>query len=144
MVQSSFSYTASSSNLLSHSGESCVKVFAQGSLGRDWNLCLHPQGWVYFHNPSLRIVVDYDIREPGMLESTHANFAKSELPEELEIHLHLQERAEATAFNLLINHSHCVASYNLKDAKEPPFLDPNKCMVYPQTPIFHLTYLLSE
>jgi hypothetical protein len=82
-----------------------------------------------------------------MLESTHANCAKtalSELPEELEIHLHLQERVEATAFNLLINHSHCVASYNLKDATEPPFLDPNKRMVYPQTPIFHLTYLLSE
>jgi len=97
----------------------------------------HYQGWVYFYNSALRVVTDHDIREPGMIDCIVAYCAKTELPqlpEGLEFHLHLpmQGNDGAVSFNLIINHSLCLASYNPEDVMEERRCssDPQKCMVH--------------
>ncbi|KAF9569355.1 hypothetical protein CPC08DRAFT_180170 [Agrocybe pediades] len=82
-------------------------------------------GWVYFYNPSLKVVTDQDIRQPEILaiiEASYAGYPLSDLSEGMEVHLHVQslkdlqkpqesrDKYSMQTYNLTINHKYCIAS----------------------------------
>ncbi|KDR83588.1 hypothetical protein GALMADRAFT_1338525, partial [Galerina marginata CBS 339.88] len=99
-------------------------------LADDWTLCVHSQGWIYFYNPSLKVVTDQDIRRPEVLEMTENSYSQyplSELSDGMEVHLHVQSRISLrkpesgngiSSFNLTINHNHCTASYDFDEVQD--------------------------
>ncbi|KAF8974342.1 hypothetical protein BDZ97DRAFT_1911538 [Flammula alnicola] len=101
-----------------------------------WTLCVHSQGWIYFYNSSLKVVTDQDIRQPKLLKMTEdlcSQYPLSELSEGMEVHIqhiHVQTQMSgselASSFNIAINHTYCVASYNLDEVKAD-----NSCLLGP-------------
>lgn len=49
----------------------------------------------------------------------------------MEVQLHIQAGPALTLFNLAINHTHCIASYSLHEAKSKAMIgiDPHTCKV---------------
>ncbi|KAK7049636.1 hypothetical protein VNI00_005667 [Paramarasmius palmivorus] len=89
----------------------------QSPLPKDWNLCVHPRGWLYFYNPTLKLLTDQDIRDPQRYSQllVHASeFKSSEWEEGTELMLQVN-RNGAIDFILGINHKHCIASQSLSD-----------------------------
>ncbi|KAJ8523448.1 hypothetical protein ONZ45_g30 [Pleurotus djamor] len=99
-----------------------------------WLMCVHPQGWVYFVNPSLKITTDSDIREEDTLRSIMALHSDSSLASKLEDDMEVQVNISSTnhdnaqSFNLVINHTLCVASFNIEDvtSESPSLQCPNE------------------
>ncbi|KAK7049637.1 hypothetical protein VNI00_005668 [Paramarasmius palmivorus] len=84
----------------------------QPSLPEGWNLCVHPRGWIYFHNPTLKLLTDQDIYDPELrsqLLGHAASLKSSEWEEGMELMLHVNLSGDID-FILAINHNHCVAS----------------------------------
>ncbi|KAJ3517966.1 hypothetical protein NLJ89_g168 [Agrocybe chaxingu] len=107
-----------------YNGESCFDALQEDEEAvPDWSLCVHPQGWVYFFNPLLKVVTDQDIRKPSVFELTKENclqYPLDELSDGMEVHLHLQSligNGNTSVFGLAVNHVHCVASYDLQEVK---------------------------
>ncbi|KAF4600669.1 hypothetical protein EYR38_005312 [Pleurotus pulmonarius] len=89
-----------------------------------WKLCVHPQGMIYFYNPTLRIVVDEDIRDGAIYRSTMQKFedlvSLGAVIKEDELELCLQpDTPDETAgqFDMFVNHAECIASYNIQDVR---------------------------
>ncbi|KAH9482388.1 hypothetical protein JR316_0004488 [Psilocybe cubensis] len=133
-----------SSTLFSLGGvdDRCFSTIQEETLAipEGWTMCVHPQGWVYFYNHTLKVVADHNIRLPGILEITrqsYLGYPLSELTEGMEVHLHVQAQKIAdkfkgnnggiATFNLTINHKHCVASYEIADV-----MGDNSCLLGPQ------------
>jgi hypothetical protein len=84
----------------------------QPPLPEGWNLYVHPRGWIYFHNPTLKLLTDQDVRDPQLcnqLLGHAANFKCSEWEEGMELTLQVNHSGDID-FILAINHNHCVAS----------------------------------
>ncbi|KAF8211266.1 hypothetical protein K438DRAFT_1807001 [Mycena galopus ATCC 62051] len=107
---------------------SSTLVADSSSVPEGWVCHVHPQGWIYFSNPSLRIVTDQDIRIPEVHEILD-KVTQLPLNNEDGIELHLQatrelsgaateDRTQAGVLSLAINHSHCIASYKLEDVTQ--------------------------
>jgi hypothetical protein len=124
---------------------------------KGWLLHVHPQGWIYFSNPSLKIVTDQasylcmvwhpshikwkkDIRLPEIYEildeATKLPFNNADDSEGIEMHLQVTKELSANnvadgrgVLSLAINHLHCVASYEYEDVKqfETPQTDMRTC-----------------
>ncbi|KAF9483947.1 hypothetical protein BDN70DRAFT_903892 [Pholiota conissans] len=102
-----------------------------------WTLCVHPKGWVYFYNPSLKVVTDQDIRHSqslAIIEDISSQCPLSELTEHMEIHIYMTKKNTSSdgfssLLNLAVNHIHCVASYDLNEIKgdNSHLLDPKLC-----------------
>ncbi|KAK7061609.1 hypothetical protein R3P38DRAFT_2830473 [Favolaschia claudopus] len=97
-----------------------------------WLLHVHPQGWVYFTNPSLRVVTDQDVRLQEVQEILEkvSQPPPNDVPE-VEMHLQVAKELSSAAadsdghggaLSLAINHAHCIASYNLEDVMQPDAL----------------------
>ncbi|GLB33676.1 hypothetical protein LshimejAT787_0105600 [Lyophyllum shimeji] len=98
-----------------------------------WTLCVHPQGWIYFHSCALKVVTNQDVRDPGICElvtRSTANYPLPDLDDQMEVQLLVStdagQQGMASLF-LVINHKHCVASYDLREVKDENvhLLDPN-------------------
>lgn len=70
-----------------------------------------------------------------MTEASCSHYPLSELSEGMEVHIHhihhqLATEQPVTSFNVAVNHTHCVASYDLDEVKgdKPHFLGPTRCM----------------
>jgi hypothetical protein len=90
------------------------------------------EGWIYFHNPSLKVVTEQDIRDDAvysLVTTSTSNFPLSDLDDHIEVLLmHIQPGPQSpSSFNLVINHKHCIASYAYQEVKDKNFhsLDPN-------------------
>lgn len=107
-----------------------------------WSIHVHPEGWIYFSNPSLRVVTQDDIRQPDHYRNM--SHACSMLPmDELDaLGLEVQvlclddknylnfyfrylpgQSGGFGAFNLYIDHQHCLASYSISEVKEHSQMD---------------------
>ncbi|KAJ6539219.1 hypothetical protein B0H19DRAFT_1177742 [Mycena capillaripes] len=95
-----------------------------------WLLHVHPQGFIYFTNPVLKVVTDQDVRLPEIHEildkATPLPNNANDL-EGIELHLQVTKELSDTAggsgiLSLAINHLHCVASYEIDDVKQPETL----------------------
>ncbi|KAF6762362.1 hypothetical protein DFP72DRAFT_878635 [Ephemerocybe angulata] len=100
-------------------------LLCEQTIPEAWSLCVHPQGWIYFHNASLKVVVDYDIRTPENLAAVYrsiGDYPLNNLEDDMEVHLHVQNEDKGPEcvilFSLAINHKHCVASYSPNDITE--------------------------
>ncbi|KAJ7638688.1 hypothetical protein FB45DRAFT_903547 [Roridomyces roridus] len=92
-------------------------------LPEGWLLHVHPQGWVYFSNPSLRIVTDQDIRLPAIYELLQAQASRlNTVGEGSEIYLQVTKELSGPSdhgvFIIEVDHAHCIASYNSKDLED--------------------------
>ncbi|KAJ7937178.1 hypothetical protein B0H13DRAFT_202029 [Mycena leptocephala] len=112
--------------MVSHSS---TLVAESNPVPKGWLLHVHPQGWIYFSNPSLKIVTDQDIRLPEIYEildeATKLPFDNSDDSEGIEMHLQVTKELSASSvadgrgvLSLTINHLHCVASYEYEDVKQ--------------------------
>ncbi|KAJ7781377.1 hypothetical protein B0H16DRAFT_1358888 [Mycena metata] len=100
-------------------------LVAQNHVPEGWLLHVHPQGWIYFSNPSLKIVTDQDARIPEVYEilqkaiQLHLGSTDSE---EAETHMQVTRELQASgpgvgALSLVIDHLNCIASYEWEDVK---------------------------
>ncbi|KAJ6629122.1 hypothetical protein B0H10DRAFT_1987987 [Mycena sp. CBHHK59/15] len=92
-----------------------------------WQLHVHPQGWIYFSSPSMKVVTDQDVRLPEVYEILHDQATRlnplTSTDEGMEIHLQAAKQLDGPAdgrsvFSLAINHTHCIASYEVEDVRE--------------------------
>ncbi|KAJ7699949.1 hypothetical protein B0H17DRAFT_925996, partial [Mycena rosella] len=97
-----------------------------------WQLNVHPQGWIYFSNPSFK-----DIRLPEVYEALYDHATRlnpiDAADEGIEMHLQVAKELSGPSdgrgvLSLAINHTHCIASYSLEDVKDWETLqrDPHK------------------
>jgi len=120
-------------------------IVAESCMPSSWESFL--KGWVYFYNPSLKIVTDQDIRQLEtfeIIEQSYSEYPLSALTEGMEVHLHVQslqslqisqepgtvQNSSMRSFNLTINHNHCVASSvfdEVKDLNSVILLGPHRC-----------------
>ncbi|KAF9263533.1 hypothetical protein L218DRAFT_864859 [Marasmius fiardii PR-910] len=85
-----------------------------------WDLFVHPRGWIYFFNSSLKIITDQDIRDPQIYTSlrAHSQITSScEWTDRMELLLQVNHAGDIDYF-LAINHSHCVASQTMEDVTD--------------------------
>lgn len=97
-----------------------------------WSLCIHPRGWIYFYNASLKIVTDQDVRDPEIYNATKYQstlYPMSELADHMEVQMQVQPDVGQTIFNIAINHEHCVASHDLHEVQDAYVsrMEPNAC-----------------
>ncbi|KAG7449370.1 uncharacterized protein BT62DRAFT_680326 [Guyanagaster necrorhizus] len=98
-------------------------ISLQDKIPENWIQHIHPQGWLYFSCPSLKIVTAYDIRDPDVYEILTLNSAEyplSELEDAMEVQMSGHRNPgslQSLALNLVINHLHCVASYQLQEVR---------------------------
>ncbi|KII94619.1 hypothetical protein PLICRDRAFT_97210, partial [Plicaturopsis crispa FD-325 SS-3] len=86
-----------------------------------WILHVHPEGYVYFYNPRLRIVTDEDVRLPDTYDAVMRNcrqYPVSMLNDDMEVHLNGLPPEDTASFNLVANHKHCIASYDLHEVTD--------------------------
>ncbi|KAI0321855.1 hypothetical protein OF83DRAFT_1097593 [Amylostereum chailletii] len=113
-----------------HHSESCHPV-DNVRLPPGWELHIHPQGWLYFQHPELRIITDDDIRKPEEFETVARyleTFPLAELPtgDHFEVLLPRDPRPNEHILTLFINHALQLAAYNLgevvsdSDARSEP------------------------
>ncbi|KAG2013491.1 hypothetical protein CC2G_010399 [Coprinopsis cinerea AmutBmut pab1-1] len=114
--------------------ESCYSNVNFASLPEPWVACVHPRGWLYFYNRTLKVVTDQDIRDPRTLElveATIADYPIGALEDGMEVHLcHVlspRDFETKNLFSLAINHNSCLASYDLEDV-----LPDNVCQLDPK------------
>lgn len=96
-------------------------------------LCVHPQGWIYFYNRSLKVVTDHDIRDDAVYSSVSnstSGYPLSDLDDQMEVlfmQLDVESKPQNSTFNLVINHKHCIASYVYEEVQDKNFhsFDPN-------------------
>ncbi|KAJ7507678.1 hypothetical protein B0H11DRAFT_2313851 [Mycena galericulata] len=98
-------------------------------------LHVHPQGWIYFSNPSLRVVTDQvsspaevkDVRLPEIYEVLHDQATRlnplNSSDKGIEMHLQVAKELSGPSggrgfLSLAINHTHCIASHDLGEVKE--------------------------
>jgi hypothetical protein len=78
-------------------------------------------------------VTDQDVRESDVYQSITDNafqYPLCDLDDGMEVQVSTQTGPSGTAaFNLVINHTHCVASYNVNEVNNIniPTLNPNAC-----------------
>ncbi|KAJ6599194.1 hypothetical protein DFH09DRAFT_1130389 [Mycena vulgaris] len=107
---------------------SSTLVAENNTIPEGWQLHVHPQGWIYFSSPFLKIVTDQDIRSPEVYEVVHdqatrLNPVNSGDPG-IEIHMQVTKELSGTdasgrgVMSLAINHSHCIASYEFEEVKD--------------------------
>ncbi|KIJ70223.1 hypothetical protein HYDPIDRAFT_172100 [Hydnomerulius pinastri MD-312] len=94
-----------------------------------WIECVHPQGWLYFFHPELRIVSVEDIRDPHVYEIVMEkipHYTCDDTEGELEIRLHGLSSKPVPFDYLAINHKHLLASHDLAEvqSKNVPLLGP--------------------
>jgi hypothetical protein len=80
-----------------------------------WTTCVHPEGWIYFFNPELKVITDEDIRNPDAhqrIMETSSRYPLAELEEGMEVQLYGNS---GDVYNLAVNHIHCIASYSLPE-----------------------------
>jgi hypothetical protein len=100
----------------------------------DWMLTSN-KGWIYFSNPSLKVVTDQDIRDDAIFSSISnsiSSYPLSELGDKMEVFLmQLFVGTGLPSFNLVINHKHCIASYVSQQVQDKNFhsLAPNTRMI---------------
>ncbi|KAA1466244.1 hypothetical protein DENSPDRAFT_790714 [Dentipellis sp. KUC8613] len=90
------------------------------SLPAGWDLQIHPQGWVYFYNASKRIVADDNIRDPNVLDALEAyivTYPLSEIGHDMEICIPGSPSPGDHFRTLVVNHTHCVASYLIEEGR---------------------------
>jgi hypothetical protein len=107
------------------------------------------EGWIYFYNPSLKVVTDQDIRDDtiySLVTNSTSSYPLSDLDDQMEVLL-MQLHVEAgpqnpSSFNLVVNHKHCIASYVYQEVKDKKFhsFDPNTRAI-PQELLFFLFWL---
>jgi hypothetical protein len=86
-----------------------------------WTICVHPQGWIYFFNPSLKVITDEDIRDPDAhqrIVECSSRYPLSELDQGMEVQLYGNS---GDVYNLAVNHVHCIASYSLPEVTHANF-----------------------
>ncbi|KAJ3573342.1 hypothetical protein NP233_g2497 [Leucocoprinus birnbaumii] len=95
-----------------------LAVFDVGPpIPEDWKICTHPQGWVYFVNPTAKLVTDHDIRNQDVFNSimrdADRNFALNESTEMHFFARHTIGSQEQIMTNLIlfVDHSRCTAYY---------------------------------
>ncbi|KAJ7179253.1 hypothetical protein C8R46DRAFT_1073123 [Mycena filopes] len=105
-------------------------LVAESSVPEGWLLHVHPQGWIYFSSPSLKIVTDQDVRIPEVYEildkAIQLNPSNVDLGD-IETHLQVTQDLQSSGpgvgvLSLAIDHSNCIASYEFHDVKS--FNDP--------------------
>ena len=80
----------------------------------------HPEGWVYFYHPKIRVVTNDDIRQPEVLDAVEryiATYPFSDLSDNMELLVHHAPQPDEHMFSLLVNHEYCMAGYSPKDVK---------------------------
>ncbi|KAF7433193.1 hypothetical protein PC9H_005142 [Pleurotus ostreatus] len=109
----------------------------------DWTLCVHPQGFIYFYNAKCKVVIDADLRDTDICRKATdlCSTGLPDLAEGTEMHVQFLDHfsgndnrveMEPAPLCLLVNHTHCVASYvsGLPSAKNVDLnllpLDPNQ------------------
>ena len=88
------------------------------SLPGGWSSHIHPQGWVYFYHPKIRIVTNDDIRVPSVLDTVEkyiATYPFSDLADGMELLVPHNPQLDEHMFSLIVNHKSCLAGYDLKD-----------------------------
>ncbi|OJA17032.1 hypothetical protein AZE42_00542 [Rhizopogon vesiculosus] len=83
-----------------------------------WHLCVHPQGWVYFFHPVLRILTAEDIRDTrvhDLVMQKATQYATDE--EDIEIKLFDISLKPTPMDHLVVNHAHCVASHEFAEVQ---------------------------
>jgi len=83
-----------------------------------WHICVHPQGWIYFFHPILKILTVEDIRDPGvhdLVMQKSLQYATDD--EDLEIKLFGISLITVPFDHLVVNHAHCVASHEFSEVQ---------------------------
>ena len=124
----------------------CVEL-----LDASWRILTSSEGWIYFYNPSLKVVTDQDIRDDviySLVINSTPNHPLSESDpddqtEVLLMQLHAESGAQSSSSFLVINHKHCIASYVYQEVKDKNVhsLDPNTCMILQELPHYCLIYV---
>lgn len=94
----------------------------------DWVAYTHPQGWVYFYHPKIRVVTNDDIRQPEVLDAVEryiATYPFSDLSDDMELLVHHDPQPDEHMFSVLVNHESCMAGYSPKDVKVFKGMDPD-------------------
>ncbi|KAJ7047498.1 hypothetical protein C8F04DRAFT_1059072 [Mycena alexandri] len=100
-------------------------LVAENHVPKDWLLHVHPQGWIYFYNPSLKIVIDQDVRILEVYEivqkAIQLNPSDAD-SQEMETHMQVTQELQASGagvgvLSLVIDHLNCIASYEWEDVK---------------------------
>ncbi|KAF5364024.1 hypothetical protein D9756_000511 [Leucocoprinus leucothites] len=82
-----------------------------------WKTCTHPQGWVYFVNPTAKLVTDHDIRNQDLYTSIMRDANRGfSLGGSMEMHFFARHSIGSPGQNmtnliLFIDHSRCIAYY---------------------------------
>lgn len=83
-----------------------------------WRLCVHPQGWIYFFHPVLRILTVEDIRDSGVHDLVIQKVSQYATDDEdLEIKLFGVSLKHTPFDHLAVNHAHCVASHEVAEVQ---------------------------
>ncbi|KAF8897409.1 hypothetical protein BD779DRAFT_1490637 [Infundibulicybe gibba] len=97
-----------------------------------WDVCVHPQGWIYFYNQSLKLVTDQDIRVHKVAAAFAEHmFQHHTTSEGVELQINIPSEPtdsglqKPAPFQLAINHEYCIASYQVEDVLEFSNTDPN-------------------
>ena len=88
------------------------------SLPEGWSSHIHPQGWVYFYHPKIRVITNDDIRVPSVLDTVEkyiATYPFSDLADRMELLVPHNPQLDEHMFSLIVNHKSCLAGYDLKD-----------------------------
>ncbi|KAJ7086762.1 hypothetical protein C8R44DRAFT_687715 [Mycena epipterygia] len=105
---------------------SSTLVAEQNPVPEGWQLHVHPQGWIYFSNPSLSVVTDQDIRLPELFGILHDQATRlNPMNSGVEMHLQVTKELQVSGssesrgvLSLAIDHSYCIASYDFEEVKE--------------------------
>lgn len=84
----------------------------------EWSSHIHPQGWVYFYHPKIRVVTNDDIRAPSVLDTVEkyiATYPLSDLADGMELLVPHNPQLDEHMFTLIVNHKSCMAGYDLTD-----------------------------
>jgi hypothetical protein len=84
----------------------------------EWSSHIHPQGWVYFYHPKIRVVTNDDIRAPSVLDTVEkyiATYPLSDLADGMELLVPHNPQLDEHMFTLIVNHKSCMAGYDLAD-----------------------------
>ncbi|KAF9075979.1 hypothetical protein BDP27DRAFT_1314825 [Rhodocollybia butyracea] len=115
------------SNTLTDSVDEYKDLDSSSLLPDGWQMFVHPQGSIYFSDG--RIVVDQDIRNPGLLSvvlHSALDIGINDWEEDLEVQMHVGNSGDCTNFALYINHTHCIAAHKYENADSHAFsvMDP--------------------
>ncbi|KAF9451631.1 hypothetical protein P691DRAFT_723639 [Macrolepiota fuliginosa MF-IS2] len=109
---------ADSDPFLQNEFNPCKSTDTGALMPEGWKICVHPQGWMYFFNPTLKIASDHDVRNPEIYASIMNDADRGyTLDDSMEIHFFAQGHQTTAAgripknFYLFVDHSRCIAFY---------------------------------